>query len=296
MRTKWAEIVDPHQPARQFARAVLGERLAVVKTILPQAAHQQSDDIEHVHQLRVGCRRAVAALRAFAPLMKKQPKPLKKLLGEIRAAAGPARDIDVLLARFEKEKADAVGEYAIERLEQERAAAQASLNAVTQRATSDKLSNVIRTTLKLLNAKGSKKPRLGDFGREAVRLAYVPFAQLALLENPTTMELHELRIAGKRLRYSLEIFPGLEPALIGQVYPIVEELQTRLGEINDHATAQALYQSWLAEIPANALAAELAGRVVHEHESARQLTGQFLRWWSAKRVARVHELVTKFCG
>jgi CHAD domain-containing protein len=296
MSTKWAEIADPHLPAREFARTVLGERLEFVESLLPQAAHQQSDDIEHVHQLRVGCRRAAAAVRSFAPLMSKKPQALKKWLGEIRAAAGPARDSDVLLARFEKEKPDAVSAYAIERLSRERRAAQKSLNSVAKRASSDKLSDVVRTTLKLLNAKGSNKPRLGRFGREAVRQAYVPFAQLALLENPTIDELHELRIAGKRLRYSLEIFHGLEPTLVDRVYPLVEELQTRLGEINDHATAQALYQSWLAETPANALAAGLAGRIVHEYESALRLRGQFLRWWSAKRVTKVHEIVTNFCG
>lgn len=296
MSAKWAEIADPHMPARQFARTVLVERLKVVQAMLSRAADHSSEDSEHVHQLRVSCRRAAAALRAFAPLMKQKPKQLKKWLGEIRATAGPARDIDVLLARFEKEKTTAVSTYAIERLEQERLVAQESLKTVANQANCNKLNTTIRTTLKLLDAKAIKKPRLSRFGREAVRLAYLPFAQLALLENPATTELHQLRIAGKRVRYSLEIFHGLEPALVERIYPHVEELQTRLGEINDHATAQALYQSWLAEIPADALAADLAARVIHEHKSVGRLKGQFIRWWNARRIAQVHELVSKFCG
>jgi hypothetical protein len=75
----------------------------------------------------------------------------------------------------------------------------------------------------------------------------------------------------------------------------VEELQARLGDINDHATAQALYQSWLGEIPAGALAVDLAARVIHEHKRAAQLAGQFVRWWGTKRVATVQDLMTHFC-
>jgi CHAD domain-containing protein len=263
---------------------------------LPRAAHEHADDIEHVHQLRVGCRRASAAVRAFAPLMKKKPRKLKQWLSTIRDAAGPARDIDVLVARFGNENDSTVKEYALARLQKERLQVQAPLVDVAKRASRGKLDDSIDVAIDLLSGGKSKKPRLDTFGRKAVRLAYLPFARLAVLENPTTPELHELRIAGKRLRYSLEIFRGLEPALVDQVYPIVEELQARLGEINDHATAQALYQSWLAEIPADALAAELAARVIHEHKSASRLEGQFRHWWSLRRVAQVHELVSQFCG
>ena len=129
-----------------------------------------------------------------------------------------------------------------------------------------------------------------------MRLAYLPVARLAHLETPTGEELHQLRIAGKRLRYSLEIFHGLCPELLDEVYPLVEELQSRLGEINDHATAQALYQSWLADIPAEALASDVAARVIHEHKSLKRLTAQFTRWWNAKRIAKIDEFLTEFCG
>src|SRR5690242_1684702 len=102
MSTKWAEISDPQTPARRFAKSVLTERLDAVESMLPRAVHHHVEDIEHIHQLRVACRRAAAALRAFAPLMNKKPRKLKQWLGVIRDAAGPARDIDVLLARFGK--------------------------------------------------------------------------------------------------------------------------------------------------------------------------------------------------
>ena len=295
MSTKWVEESDGEMPAREFARTVLAERLEVVESLLPRAAHHHEDDIENVHQLRVGCRRASAALRAFAPLMSAKPRRLKEWLSQIRDAAGPARDIDVLLTRFAAEESDAVTEYAVARLTEERRSAQRPLVKVAKHAVRGELDQVVAQTLKLLGKKKSKPPLLGTYGLDAVCLAYTPFARLMHLENPTAEELHQFRIAGKRLRYSLEIFHGLFPdRLREEIYPIIEILQEQLGETNDHATAQKLYQTWLAEMPANDLAAEVAGRVITEHKGMLRLRAQFLRWWSAKRITKVEGFFATF--
>jgi CHAD domain-containing protein len=287
MSTKWAEDGHPDVPAREFARTILTERVNSVEELLPHAAYHFQDDVEHVHQLRVACRRSSAALRAFAPLMNEKPRKLKEWLSRIRDAAGPARDKDVLLARFSEEEADEVTEYAIARLRDERKQAQKLLVKVAKKATSGKLDRVLEQTLELLG-KPSKKPNLAKYGHGAVHLAYAPFARLMRLDNPTTDELHQLRIAGKRLRYSLEIFHGLFPdELHNDIYPQIEELQSRLGDINDHATAQSLYQSWLAKMEPDDLAGAVAGRVISERKALLRLQSQFLRWWTPRRIARL---------
>jgi CHAD domain-containing protein len=297
MSKKWAEECDPDLPARQFARATLAERVDVVEQLLPRAAHHSDEDIEHVHQLRVGCRRASAALRAFAPLMYNKPCKLKKWLSQIRDAAGPARDADVLLARFSEEEPNVITQYAVARLTDERRQAQQALVEIAKRAISGKLDRAVEQTLDLFQAKKPKRPPIGDFGRAAVYLAYTPFARLAHLENPTTDELHQLRIVGKRLRYSLEIFHGLFPNQpFEEIYSLVEALQEKLGRINDHATAQTLYQSWLAEMPAEELAAQVASRVITEHKSLLSLQSQFLRWWNPKRVAKLEQFFSEHCA
>lgn len=297
MSTKWAEKCDPECPARKFARSVLAERLEVVESLLPRAAHHHEEDVEHVHQLRVGCRRASAALRAFAPLMSEQPRKLKKWLSRIRDAAGPARDFDVLLARFAGEEPDAVTEYAVARLTDQRHAAQRPLVNVAKQASCGNLDRVVWQTLQLLGKKKSGSPELGKYGHDAVGLAYAPFARLVHLENPTADELHQFRIAGKRLRYSLEIFHGLFPDQLRQeIYPLIEILQEQLGETNDYATAQRLFQTWLAEMPADELAVEVAERVIAEHNTMQRLRTQFLRWWNAKRIATVEAFFSELRG
>ena len=61
--------------------------------------------------------------------------------------------------------------------------------------------------------------------------------------------LHSFRIAGKRLRYAMELFAAaFPPAFREELYPLVEELQEKLGEINDHAAAAARLEEWQAEL------------------------------------------------
>src|ERR1051325_5121819 len=78
--------------------------------------------------------------------------------------------------------------------------------------------------------------------------------------DPPPAELHVLRLAGKRLRYTLELFrpcygPGLKQRLAG-----LQKLQQILGEINDAAAAERLLTTILPPSPARAKACRtLAG-------------------------------------
>ena len=55
---KWIEGTSAEQPVSAAARRALEVRLAVVWHYLPLAAKRASEDVEHVHQLRVASRRA----------------------------------------------------------------------------------------------------------------------------------------------------------------------------------------------------------------------------------------------
>ena len=59
---KWISDLMATTPLADAARLTLGVRLEVVRDYLQQALHQADKDPEYVHQLRVGTRRAVAAL------------------------------------------------------------------------------------------------------------------------------------------------------------------------------------------------------------------------------------------
>src|SRR4051794_33720985 len=96
---KWISDLKPQSPLAEAARHVLFVRLQVVKDHLPRATLEADRDIEYVHQLRVGTRRADAALRIFkACLPKKVHRKARRRLRKLRRAAGAARDWDVFLA------------------------------------------------------------------------------------------------------------------------------------------------------------------------------------------------------
>src|SRR5207253_2514575 len=98
--------------------------------------------------------------------------------------------------------------------------------------------------------------------------------------------LHQVRIAGKRLRYAMEVFADCFPPAFRQtIYPAVEEMQEILGTANDsHVAGQRLGELrdrlravWPAEWPrwkpgVNAL------RRFHQRRLPQQRR-LFLEWW-----------------
>src|SRR3712207_1913020 len=93
---KWISELTATTPLDDAARRVLTVRLGVVGHYLPLAVREADHDTEHVHQLRVGTRRARAALDLFACcLPDKVYRRARKQLRRLRRAAGAARDWDV---------------------------------------------------------------------------------------------------------------------------------------------------------------------------------------------------------
>jgi len=289
MPSKWIEIASPEVPASEVAVDAICLRVRYVQELLPLAAHEFQDDIEHIHRLRVACRRADATLKAFRPLLEDKSDTLRKWLRRIRRAAGPARDLDVLLARLQKNQSDDPNcVYLVARLVRHRSEAQQALLQVEAESQSKKFDRSLERCLNFLNQSNRKNSTtpIGKFAKKSLQKASQSVLRLTSTQHPTLEELHELRIAGKRLRYSIEIVhAALNPNLRTELYPLIEKLQSRLGRMNDHATAQSLFQNLLAQMPADSQAAYLARCLVEQHEAAELLREEFLQWWTAERIA-----------
>ena len=289
--SKWIEVSSPSAPAAEVAIDALLLRVEKVATMLPLAAWEYEEDIEHVHQLRTSCRRAAAAVQAFRPLMSSKPKRLQRLLRTIRTAAGPARDADVLFARFNEEASASTNlSYVLARLQLQRSGAQGALVKVAKKAKSGSLKKALDAAVQSLSDGDREEQRLSfrQFGRDALSVAAQKVFLLTAVHEPSLSQLHQLRIAGKRLRYSIELFHGAFPSgMRAEVYPLIEELQEKLGKLNDHATAQSMFQHWLADMPPGERAAHMAGRIVEEYEAAKQVRREFLEWWTTEQVAAI---------
>ncbi|MBX7165415.1 MAG: CHAD domain-containing protein [Pirellulales bacterium] len=325
-RGKWLSGVSPQMPASEAARLGLESRLHLVWRYLPLAAQRADEDLEYVHQLRVASRRAVAALECFAEFAPPRGlQKLARDVKRIRKAAGAARDADVLLDHL-RERSRQVGDNSwkpvIEIVLQRRHKAQRPIEKVYQRLAERRFGRKIerflhkvhfrpsadaaRTTAgngsagvaKARNGEASngkhgvhveptREPSFGQFALTSLSRAVEVFFAAGQADLHDIAALHEFRIRGKALRYSIELFAGaFPPVLREQLYPFVEEMQERLGDVNDHAAAITTFTDLKTD--AAARAGELIDRLLIERRAAlTEAHTRFLEWWAADRAAEL---------
>lgn len=242
---KWISGLTFDTPVLEAAHRVLSVRLKVIQHYLPLAAEKPEKNIEYVHQLRVGTRRARAALEIFADCVpNKVQKRARKRLRRIRQAAGDARDWDVFRLMLR--------EWAMQRPDREKAGLDflrglAFQNRLTAQDelfdAADKGMNRSEVLSSLRVPKGKRAPnRFGDMALPVLEAALADLDE-AISGRATGFEyLHRIRILGKRLRYAMEVFADcFTPPFRQMMYPAVEQMQEILGAANDsHVVVQRL--------------------------------------------------------
>jgi CHAD domain-containing protein len=244
---KWIGGLTPDMPVETAARHVLAVRLEGVRQWLPRAVHEAQSDPENVHQLRVATRRADAAFRIFrCCLPGRTYKSGRGRLRTIRRAAGAARDWDVfvidLRQRMKGSAAkdlpglDLLAGYGTG----QRVAAQAILDGI-EVGPCESFTEFIVDHLEQLRAPrvdGDETPRLIELARSLLAALMGELHEKATGDLSDYDRLHQVRIAGKRLRYALEVFADcFVPDLRERLYPMVEEVQEVLGRANDSHVA-----------------------------------------------------------
>jgi CHAD domain-containing protein len=241
---KWIEDLRPDMPLHVAARKVLKVRLEVVRDAVGPAVHEADRDAEHVHRLRVATRRADAALKIFrSNLPEKVFKTARKRLRKLRRAAGEARDWDVflfdLIARqagrpaAEKPGLDFLAGLACG----QRAAAQPLLSEAALEDGEPESNGSPDTTADAATA-SANEPTLVQLARPLLANLLHRLEEAASGDLSDYAHLHQVRIAGKRLRYAMEVFAGCFAADFRvAVYPQVEEMQEILGRANDSHVA-----------------------------------------------------------
>ena len=290
-KTKWVEISSPDQRVSEIAKLALVSRLESVWYYLSLSAKHAEEDIEYVHQLRVSSRRAVAALKMFQDLIpRKRYKAACRRLANIRQAAGVARDDDVMFVRLTEEADPGIGPGSAElvaQLQDHRDQAQHAISVAYKRSRRKKWKKANRDLIsRIAWREESIEPKFSDWARDQLKPAISSFVQIAARvadgegKFSEVKTLHALRIKGKRLRYSMELVAAAFPAAFRQdLYPLVEQLQERLGDLNDHATAGRRYQKWLDSSIVEETSAELSLLAQNEHDSVGNSVQEFHEWW-----------------
>jgi CHAD domain-containing protein len=249
---KWISDLSPGMAIEDAALAVLQARLAAVQHYLPLAAENAASDVEHVHQLRVATRRAAAARRIFADcLPSKQASKLKRLLRNLRRWAGAARDWDVFVVdirnatAFQRAATKPARDFLMGFAVARRLEAQVKLSEFAP-ATDKQLRQEVEILHESSTARADSRSgiSLGQLASHRVADLVGDMESLAAASPSAYEELHQLRIVGKRLRYSMEIFVDCFSAPFrDRLYPAVEDLQELLGRITDaHVAVERLIQ------------------------------------------------------
>jgi CHAD domain-containing protein len=246
------------QPVVAFA-ALTQASLARIDTSLQDLLHR--DEAEDLHQLRVAVRHARAVLWALGPALPRlERERWKRDLRTLARATSEVRDWDVFLAETvapaRKKAPDdpvlaAVADTAAIRRNTARAAMLATLVSyrdgqlpVAQRA----LAHLAHLAEKVAaRSKAGRRDRLGPFARRRVRRGRKRLRALKrAARGGDPGAVHEQRIAGKRLRYTIEaLAPVLPPRYTRRLHRKLVRQQTRLGDFVDAMVARRLMRECL---------------------------------------------------
>jgi CHAD domain-containing protein len=296
---KWIDDVRSEQPVSELARRALDLRLSSAWHYLPLAAQLASEEIEHVHQLRVSTRRAAATVRLFRDLLpKRRRRWLAKQLRRIRRAAAEARDFDVLEARLPHWAGDNESDEIQDELKKVhdcRVSAQGPIVEVYRRLRRKDFPERVAALVKRTRWRDerSPEPTVALAAQHRLRPFVDDFFAAASAASPDAPALHRLRIRGKRLRYAMEVFGGaFDRSFREELYPQIEELQERLGDINDRAAAIERFEAWSADRHSHRRQRRLRSLLARQQETFEQSREEFLGWWTPERAACLAEQFT----
>jgi CHAD domain-containing protein len=204
-------------------------------------------NIEDIHDMRVSSRRIRTSLNVFTSVLpNKKIKPWIRDIKEITQAYGRVRDLDVqidlLNALYESnlEKSLLPGLRRIMlRLNQKRDKQEAETKALTAAVLDSPLllemQDWAESILAIPITNPVKRQRLFQIAYTQIqsRLDEFLFFEVFIFDPARINELHQMRIAAKHLRYTLEIFSELYSAKTDFALDISRKSQQVLGEIHD---------------------------------------------------------------
>ncbi len=280
-------------PASKVAARELRTRLTAVGKAL-RAVCQRRHDPKRLHEVRVASRRTLAALEAFGEFVPpKHARWFAKRLRWIRRTAGETRDIDVLLDRLAKESRPTGSprdwQQLLTRLARHRDRSRRPLKKLRGKLDSADWTGRVKKLWKRMESVETDES-LAAFARRGLHPPLQRFFRQVERKLTDADEMHQLRIAGKKIRYVLEVLaPGLPVAVRTKGLAVLEEMQEALGSFVDHSAAAERCRRWAREADsrhARRLLIRLAEREEHLADRART---SFARWWTVARRRKLRQ-------
>lgn len=270
----------PGQGSPAAAAGVLRARLMAVQRCLRAiAAGPVSRD--DVHELRVATRRASAAVDIVRTLMPRRCRRwLERSLRTIRRAAGPVRDLDLVASA-------GLPSSLVKLVARRRARAGHRLQAYARRFRL----TLWRNTAAWAVGAVAEAPSASVIRRQVHRRLQsisVRFVERADRRLRRGRSIHRVRIAGKKLRYALDVAAAI--VLLprrdeGEV--VLQRIQDRFGTATDDAAVAAFMRHWADEDHDRQSRRAVAAAQEQTSKQARKAKRTCVDWWTSARRERV---------
>lgn len=273
------------RPEEAF-RAILSDCLAQITA--NAATLRAGRSVEGLHQLRVAFRRLEVALGAFGWEFKQEW--LEELRGRAKILSGrlaPARDLDVFIGKLLQPH-----EKQVEGFAPLRARAEPARDAAWQAATAcvrspefelftDDVAAMAQSQLPLTRQRRLPKTASRMLDRQIKRVK----KRGRTARSEEEGDLHRLRIALKKLRYTAEFFAPLYPKDdVKRYLNQVRGLQNHLGNLNDVANVRAVIGDLLQQKDAK-----------KEHDaSLRFAAGTLVGWHRAQTPRAIRQALKRY--
>ena len=279
---KWQRPAIDEEAAASDAFAVLcAAALAQIGANAPGVA--RGDDPEYLHQLRVGVRRLLSALRAFRPLLRrKHADAVTRQMRGMMRVLGAARDWDVF--RETLQHAAASKELAARARYKATRARRSARTLVTSAAFQTAQLRALRWLHGMpWRSDHARAEPLAHFARRSLDRLHAKLLKRAKHVNwRDAKRRHAVRISVKRLRYACDFFSGSFPHQA--VLPFLARLsalQDTLGELNDVSVARTLLEGLDLKAATPGLRAEAGGVRHWLARRERELIASLASEWSA---------------
>jgi CHAD domain-containing protein len=235
-------------------------RFHLARMLAREEGTRSGADLEDLHGMRVATRRMRAAWRVFGDAYR--PGRVRRYVGELRGLAadlGRVRDLDVLIDGLRQYVASlpaTEGEAVAPLLEAWEADRERARRALVELLDSDEYRHFADDYVAFVGTEGASVVPIGPDEPHRVRdmagsriwdayehvRAYDDVLRWADIET-----VHRLRIAAKRLRYTIEFFREPLGSDVGGLIDRVVALQDHLGYLHDADVAAALARTFLVD-------------------------------------------------
>jgi len=254
---------------------------------------KRGGDIEYVHQLRVTSRRIRALMSIFKPCFQKKIfKRWRTEIQNITRSLGAARDTDVqnlfleeYLKKLQPEMAHEGVEYLLKKHREKRETIQPQvISTLEQLIHSHVLDEIINECDMILTQYLPVEPgstRSVSVQQKASQhisrklQSFLDMEEYVHTENAIQQH-HQMRIAAKRLRYTMEIFSNLYEDNLKEFISLLKQIQDYLGEMHD-------CDVWIQYIP------QFIEKIQNEHDNSLDIRvleaglNEFLRYIQNRR-------------